>query len=390
MKQIELKQIINKVVKETLDEALYTEKPGADRTNTLPNVVAPDPSTEKDPMFQAKYKKVSEGEEMNESRKYGVADDAKMQTLMDATQGKAKERIRQIVNAIAEAGGRITAGGIAKALNLRQQQINDLLRSMVEAGVLNIEGGKEFGVPLAQVRATRAAEKAAVRATTADEEGTIEPSDEEDDDFEDEESEFTGGGVDMLVGRGEQNYNKLMGQYFDTDPSEVPEDTEDEFSTTDNAPEEYTKRTEDDIIASGSAGEWLIYNFDLIQTLINKARERRKIKENLSNVELTKLSVEKLQQMLVDKLRKVKEQNPKMLNTILINLRDYKFGPTNTTNVYRNITTALGTQGDDTYDSKNLEEMDCGCDDDMDMDFDDDMLDEPIMERFQKLAKIIK
>ena len=57
MKKSQLLSIINKAINEVLEESLYAEKPGADPSNTLPNIVAPDFSTEKNSTFQSKYRK---------------------------------------------------------------------------------------------------------------------------------------------------------------------------------------------------------------------------------------------------------------------------------------------------------------------------------------------
>jgi hypothetical protein len=361
MKKSKLLSIVNKAINEVLEESLYAEKPGADSSNTLPNIISPDANTERDPKFQSKYKKISESE-LDEARRYGIADDARAQDLIDTTSGKAQTRIQQIVDAINNSGGRLSGGGIARALNVVQPQINNLLRTMVEAGILDIEGGTAFSTP--QV------------AVAAGEEG------EEDN----EQSEFAGDETDMAVGSG--NYDKLMAMYFGTStPEETGEESEEEPITTsiEATPEE----SEADIVASGSAGKWLVYNSDLIQAIINKTKSASKriasIKEandiNPSSYkEYAKLSLGVLIDELVEKLKVVRSSNPVMLEKILLNLKTYKFGPTNTLLSYKDIIKKLGT-----------EDISAAPVDTEDLEVDDEeMLDEPIMERFQKLAKIIR
>ena len=74
-----------------------------------------------------KYSKISEVE-LDEARRYGIADAEKAQALIDAASGKAKGRIQQIVDAINAAGGRLSGGGIANAIGVIQPQINSLLK----------------------------------------------------------------------------------------------------------------------------------------------------------------------------------------------------------------------------------------------------------------------
>jgi hypothetical protein len=376
MKKTKLLSIINKAINEVLEESLYAEKPGADTSNTLPNVISPDANTEKDPKFQSKYKKIAEGE-LDEARRYGIADDARAQNLINTTSGKAQTRIQQIVDAINDSGGRLSGGGIARALNVVQPQINNLLRTMVEAGILDIEGGTAFSTPQAAA------------AAGEEEEG------------DDEQSGFLGDETDMVVGNG--NYDKLMAQYFGlpTTPEATGEETEEEpiiTPPTEDIPEE----TEDDIIASGSVGKWLVYNSDLIQAIIDKAklaskrisniREANNINVN-SYKEYAKMSLGILIDKLVEKLKVVKLSNPTMLEKILLNLKIYKFVPTNTLRNYKEIIKKLDTVDVsnipiDTVDISNIpiDNDDLEIDDEND----EEMLDKPIMERFQKLAKIIR
>jgi hypothetical protein len=361
MKKSKLLSIVNKAINEVLEESLYAEKPGADPSNTLPNIISPDANTERDPKFQSKYKKIAESE-LDEARRYGIADNARAQDLIDTTSGKAQTRIQQIVDAINNSGGRLSGGGIARALNVVQPQINNLLRTMVEVGILDIEGGKAFSTP---------------QAADAGEEG------EEDN----EQSEFAGDETDMAVGRG--NYDKLMAMYFGTStPEETGEESKEEPITTpiEATPEE----SEADIVASGSAGKWLVYNSDLIQAIINKTKSASKRISSIreandinpsSYKEYAKLSLGVLIDELVEKLKVVRSSNPAMLEKILLNLKTYKFGPTNTLLSYKETIKKLGTEDISAapVDTEDLE-----------VDDEEEMLDEPIMERFQKLAKIIR
>ena len=363
MKKSKLLSIVNKAINEVLEESLYAEKPGADSLNILPNIISPDANTERDPKFQSKYKKISESE-LDEARRYGIADDARAQDLIDTTSGKAQIRIQQIVDAINNSGGRLSGGGIARALNVVQPQINNLLRTMVEAGILDIEGGTAFSTP-----------QVAVAAGEEGEEG------------DDEQSEFAGDETDMAVGSG--NYDKLMDMYFGTStPEETGEESEEEPITT---PIEATsEESEADIVASGSAGKWLVYNSDLIQAIINKTKSASKRISSIreandinpsSYKEYAKLSLGVLIDELVEKLKVVRSSNPVMLEKILLNLKTYKFGPTNTLLSYKETIKKLGTEDISAapVDTEDLE-----------VDDEEEMLDEPIMERFQKLAKIIR
>jgi len=365
MKKSKLLSIINRAINEVLEESLYAEKPGADPSNTLPNIIAPDSNTERDPKFQSKYKKISESE-LDEARRYGIADSERAQDLIATTSGKAQARIQQIVDAINDSGGRLSGGGIARALGVVQPQINNLLRAMVENGILDIEGGKAFAAP---------------QPVSTGGEG------EEEDEDENAPSEFAGDGTDMYVGQG--NYDKLMAQYFGTStPEETGEEGEEEpiiFSPKETPPEE----SEEDIIASGSAGKWLVHHSDLIQAIINKTKTSSKRSTNIreadgirSSREYAKLSLGTLIDELVEKLKAVRSSNPDMLEKILLNLKTYKFGPTNTLLSYKEIVKRLGAE------DVTAAPVDAG---DLEVDDEEDeMLDEPIMERFQKLAKIIR
>jgi hypothetical protein len=63
MKLSELRKQIEDTITEILGEDLYTEKPGADPSNKLPNVTTADKATAADPKFKAKYEKVAESDE---------------------------------------------------------------------------------------------------------------------------------------------------------------------------------------------------------------------------------------------------------------------------------------------------------------------------------------
>jgi hypothetical protein len=237
---------------------------------------------------------------------------------------------------------------------------------MVENGILDIEGGKAFAAP---------------QPVSTGGEG------EEEDEDENAPSEFAGDGTDMYVGQG--NYDKLMAQYFGTStPEETGEEGEEEpiiFSPKETPPEE----SEEDIIASGSAGKWLVHHSDLIQAIINKTKTSSKRSTNIreadgirSSREYAKLSLGTLIDELVEKLKAVRSSNPDMLEKILLNLKTYKFGPTNTLLSYKEIVKRLGAE------DVTAAPVDAG---DLEVDDEEDeMLDEPIMERFQKLAKIIR
>ena len=291
--------------------------------------------------------------ELDEARRYGIADAEKAQALIDAASGKAKGRIQQIVDAINAAGGRLSGGGIANAIGVIQPQINSLLKAMVENGILDIEGGKAFAV-----------------APAAGEEAP------------EEEPEMAGDETDLFVGKGD--INKTLSSYFKDEP------------TPEEEPAIPTKTVS--VATAPKIGVWFDDHSDLIQAIIDKTKTATKrvgkLKENeeigsgdfkrsaLASKDWAKESLKTLIEELVSELIKVKQEDPAMFEKILVQLKQYKFGPTNSLSSYKEILKQL--QAAD-VDAKSVDAGDLELDDEEE---EEDTLPEPIMERLQKLAKI--
>jgi hypothetical protein len=354
MKKSQLLAIIDKAINEVLNEG-----PSEDKAAKDAEIAA---IKKKQIALNAQLQSVTSGKDtipegaLDEARRYGIADATKAQALINAASGKAKGRIQQIVDAINDAGGRLSGGAIARALGVIQPQINDLLRAMENAGILNIEGGKAFATPLA-------------------------PGEE----APEEEPEMAGDETDLFVGKGD-----AMGSYYF--PKDKPASKEEPAIPT---------RTVS-MAAAPKIGVWFVKNSDLIQAIINKTKtskarvgnsktktnegeeigggDLKKSKE--ASRDWAKESLIKLIDELVAELKKVKQEDPAMFEQIKVQLLQYKFGPTGTTSSFEKIMKQL--------DSPDIEvpPVDAG-----DLELDDeeeeeDTIPEPIMERLQKLAKI--
>jgi hypothetical protein len=351
MKKSKLLAIIDKAINEVLDEStIDVASPGVLTPQQKQAMIVKARTTSKNPKLGTAddpIEFVEEGE-LDEARRYGIADAEKAQALINAAVGKSKGRIQQIVDAINAAGGRLSGGGIANALNVIQPQINSLLKAMVENGILDIEGGKAF--------------------TTAPTPGEEAPE---------EEPEMAGDETDLFVGRGD--VDKTLSSYFKDEPK----------------PEELAAVKTTSLAAAPKVGVWFDEHSDLIQAIIDKTksaskrisslREDEEIgsgdlkKSTLASKDWAKESLKTLIGELVSELIKVKQEDPAMFEKILVDLKQYKFGPTNTLLSYNMILKQLDAA------DVNASNIDTG---DLELDEEEDTLPEPVMERFQKLAKI--
>ena len=355
MKKSKLLAIIDKAINEVLNEVTTIDIPG--NPGTIPDqtkqaAILKARTTSKNPKLGTADDPVEfvEEAELDEARRYGIADAEKAQALINNISGKSKDRIQQIVDAINAAGGRLSGGGIANALNVIQPQINSLLKTMVDAGILDIEGGKAFAV-----------------APTPGEEAP------------EEEPEMAGDETDLFVGK--RDVNKTLSSYFNDEP------------TPEEKPAIPAKTTS--TAAAPKVGVWFDKHSDLIQAIIDKTKSASKrissLKEDeeigggdlkkstLASKDWAKESLKTLIGELVSELVKVKQEDPAMFEKILVDLKQYKFGPTNTLLSYNMILKQL-----DAADVK-ASNVDTG---DVELDDEEDTLPEPVMERFQKLAKI--
>lgn len=240
MKKSKLLAIIDKAINEVLDEATAFEL----TTSTGKKVVQSFPNQSAAQKFKSDNTNIRsvqqlEEDNLDEARRYGIADAEKAQALIDAASGKAKGRIQQIVDAINAAGGRLSGGGIANAIGVIQPQINSLLKAMVENGILDIEGGKAFAVAPA-------------------------PGEE----APEEEPEMAGDETDLFVGKGD--INKTLSSYFKDEP------------TPEEEPAIPTKTVS--MAAAPKIGVWFDDHSDLIQAIIDKTKTATKrvgkLKEN--------------------------------------------------------------------------------------------------------------
>jgi hypothetical protein len=355
MKKLQLLVIINKAINEVLEETLYTGK-DPDVKNKLhqdPHYSGLTSQAKKDADIElSKGGDVYAEGELDEARRYGVADADKAQSLIDAASGKAKDRIQQIVDAINAAGGRLSGGGIANALGVIQPQINNLLKVMVDNGILDIEGGKAFA--------------------TAPAPGEEAPE---------EEPEMAGDETDLFVGKGD-----AMGSYYF--PKDKPASKEEPATPTKTV----------SMAAAPKIGVWFEKHSDLIQAIINKTKTTTqrvvtKLKENEeigsddykksahASKKWAKESLKELIDKLVKELKKVRQEDPAMYEQILDELKLYKFGPTNTSSSYNIILKQLNAS------DTNAKPVDAG-DLELDDEEEEDTLSEPVMERLKKLANI--
>ncbi len=359
MKKSQLLKVIDKVINEVLTEATtYAGKGSADDIQKDPKYNTLSSTGKLD--VQNKLK-TGTTVTLDESRKYGIADNEKAQALINASNGKAKVRIQQIIDAINDSGGRLSGGGIARALGIIQPQINNLLRIMTEHGILDIEGGREF-------------------ATTP--EFTVTPDGESEEG--DEESEYSNDEQDLFVGSGG---DRSLEPYFKNKPEDEPKISKNVTTKSTNI---------------SPVGEWLVNHSTLIQAIINKyktlAKRTSKLKEGdeiglgdinkstIASRDWAKESLVTLIDTLVAELFKIKQEKPELLEKILFNLKKYKFEPTGTGKAYKEIIKKLGEKE---IDIDSIDNSDLELDDEDDLPFgDDELLDEPIMERFKKLAKL--
>jgi hypothetical protein len=351
MKKSKLLAIIDKAINEVLNEDQALDKAAKDA-----EIAA---IKKRQTALQAQLQSVVSGKDvmpegvLDEARRYGIADAEKAQALIDAASGKAKGRIQQIVDAINAAGGRLSGGGIANAIGVIQPQINSLLKAMVENGILDIEGGKAF--------------------TTAPAPGEEAPE---------EEPEMAGDETDLFVGKGD--INKTLSSYFKDEP------------TPEEKPAIPTKTVS--LAAAPKIGVWFDDHSDLIQAIIDKTKTATKrvgkLKENeeigsgdfkrsaLASKDWAKESLKTLIEELVSELIKVKQEDPAMFEKILVQLKQYKFGPTNSLSSYKEIIKQLNAAD---VDAKPVDAGDLELGDEEE---EEDTLPEPVMERLQKLAKI--
>jgi hypothetical protein len=361
MKKSQLLAIIDKAINEVLNEApsTYAGKNAVDdlkKDREYSTLSATGKLDAEDELKRGGTVTIGEAE-LDEARRYGIADAEKAQTLINAASGKAKGRIQQIVDAINDAGGRLSGGGIANAIGVIQPQINSLLKAMVENGILDIEGGKAF--------------------TAAPAPGEEAPE---------EEPEMAGDYTDFFVGKGD--VDKTLAPYFRDEP------------TPEEEPAIPTRTVS--MAAAPKIGVWFVKNSDLIQAIINKTKtskarvgnsktktnegeeigggDLKKSKE--ASRDWAKESLIKLIDELVAELKKVKQEDPAMFEQIKVQLLQYKFGPTGTTSSFEKIMKQL--------DSPDIEvpPVDAGDLELGDEEEEEDTLPEPIMERLQKLAKI--
>jgi hypothetical protein len=351
MKKSKLLAIIDKAINEVLNEDQALDKAAKDA-----EIAA---IKKRQTALQAQLQSVVSGKDvmpegvLDEARRYGIADAEKAQALIDAASGKAKGRIQQIVDAINAAGGRLSGGGIANAIGVIQPQINSLLKAMVENGILDIEGGKAFA--------------------TAPAPGEEAPE---------EEPEMAGDETDLFVGKGD--INKTLSSYFKDEP------------TPEEEPAIPTRTVS--MAAAPKIGVWFDDHSDLIQAIIDKTKTATKrvgkLKENeeigsgdfkrsaLASKDWAKESLKTLIEELVSELIKVKQEDPAMFEKILVQLKQYKFGPTNSLSSYKEIIKQLNAAD---VDAKPVDAGDLELGDEEE---EEDTLPEPVMERFQKLAKI--
>jgi hypothetical protein len=361
MKKSQLLAIIDKAINEVLNEAssTYAGKNAVDdlkKDREYSTLSATGKLDAEDELKRGGTVTIGEAE-LDEARRYGIADAEKAQSLIDAASGKAKGRIQQIVDAINDAGGRLSGGGIANAIGVIQPQINSLLKSMVENGILDIEGGKAFST-------------------------TPAPGEE----APEEEPEMAGDYTDFFVGKGD--VDKTLAPYFRDEP------------TSEEEPAIPTRTVS--MAAAPKIGVWFDKNSDLIQAIINKTKtskarvgnsktktnegeeigggDLKKSKE--ASRDWAKESLIKLIDELVAELKKVKQEDPAMYKLILVDLKQYKFGPTGTTSSFEKIMKQLDLP-DIEVPSVDAGDLELG-----DEEEEEDTLPEPIMERLQKLAKI--
>ena len=134
MKKSKLLAIIDKAINEVLSEDKGKDE--AAKRAVLNAITAQQNALNAKKTDIQSGKDVIPEAELDEARRYGIADAEKAQALIDAASGKAKGRIQQIVDAINAAGGRLSGGGIANAIGVIQPQINSLLKAMVENGII--------------------------------------------------------------------------------------------------------------------------------------------------------------------------------------------------------------------------------------------------------------
>ncbi len=118
MKRSDIKKQIEETITEILGEDIYTEKPGVDPANKLPNVTAADKTTASDPKFKAKYEKVNEADEEDK-------EPSKAELKKSASAAKVKDALVKITKEM-----KTLASKFKEAEGNKKEKIKDDLKKL--------------------------------------------------------------------------------------------------------------------------------------------------------------------------------------------------------------------------------------------------------------------
>lgn len=139
MKRKELYNHIREEIITTLSEDLYSEKPGSDPGNKLPDIVSPDNKTAKDSKFLSKYTKVSEDnldEMANIVSKITIQDPEKFALAKEIYNTGRTGALLAAVEAAGENG--TTQKELGTALGLKNDsELNSIISNLRAAGALS-------------------------------------------------------------------------------------------------------------------------------------------------------------------------------------------------------------------------------------------------------------
>ena len=146
-----LEKIIKEAILEVIAEGnkLYTLKNQSDSAEGLPSTLIPDPATEKQPAFIAKYKPVSEGEldEMSmDPVLYKIGNEKKVKDVFSSLSGKVQQTYQNVIDVVKNKGT-IKKSDLAIALGKtttnkkgeivgQQPVINPIVNALEASGIL--------------------------------------------------------------------------------------------------------------------------------------------------------------------------------------------------------------------------------------------------------------
>jgi hypothetical protein len=205
MKRKELYNYIKEEIVTTLSEDLYSEKPGADSGNKLPDVVSPDNKTAKDPKFLSKYTKVSEDnldEMANIVSKITIQDPEKFALAKEIYTSGRTGALLAAVEAAGTEGTTQKELGVALGLK-NDSELNSIISNLRAAGALSPKREKTVKPEKGDSEEDEIEfeDDNIEEPTSADEEPADEKSDEEEETPEEQPTVASDKDIEQTVGK---------------------------------------------------------------------------------------------------------------------------------------------------------------------------------------------